>query len=238
MFPWPHAYARAEKAKQTLTRALRAAGARRRRDRVLVRRRQHAARSGGADAANVDDMNEVGLRVAVRTRARDEAEKVRRACSQLWIMGPGGTSFGVPMKPRPVVSLWPTFVPRALVPPQGWRFDRRHDAPACGHRLRPVGRQGRQRVDRGAGEAARGLRDGHRATLTPQRIGALFGAWVKGPISVSPDAQHRRLSRAPRAGARRRRHPHAALRPDRRGAGQRDPALAPQRAGFFLTATP
>jgi hypothetical protein len=34
----------------------------------------------------------------------------------MWIMGPGGTAFGVPMKPRPVVSLWPTFIPRELVP--------------------------------------------------------------------------------------------------------------------------
>jgi hypothetical protein len=41
---------------------------------------------------------------------------VRRACAQLWIMGPGGTAFGVPMKPRPVVSLWPTLIPRDLVP--------------------------------------------------------------------------------------------------------------------------
>jgi len=30
-------------------------------------------------------------------------------------MGPGGTSFGTPIKPRPVVSLWPTLVPRELV---------------------------------------------------------------------------------------------------------------------------
>jgi hypothetical protein len=30
-------------------------------------------------------------------------------------MGPGGTSFGTPMKPRPVVSLWPTLIPRELV---------------------------------------------------------------------------------------------------------------------------
>lgn len=63
-----------------------------------------------------DELNEVGLRVAVKTTTRDEAEKVRRACSQMWIMGPGGTSFGAPMKPRPTLALWPTLVPRELVP--------------------------------------------------------------------------------------------------------------------------
>jgi hypothetical protein len=29
--------------------------------------------------------------------------------------GPGGTSFGTPIKPRPVVSLWPTLIPASLV---------------------------------------------------------------------------------------------------------------------------
>ena len=71
----------------------------------------------GPAAGPVDevDFNEVGLRVAVRTKSRDEAEKVRRACAHMWIMGPGGTSFGAPMKPRPVISLWPTLIPRDLV---------------------------------------------------------------------------------------------------------------------------
>ena len=70
---------------------------------------------GPGAPAGAPDLNEVGLRVSVRTTTRAEAEKVRRACSQLWIMGPGGTSIGAPMKPRPVVSLWPTLVPRSMV---------------------------------------------------------------------------------------------------------------------------
>jgi hypothetical protein len=59
--------------------------------------------------------NEIGLRVAVHTDTKEEAEKIRRAGSQLWIMGPGGTSFGAPIKPRPVISVWPTLVPRTFV---------------------------------------------------------------------------------------------------------------------------
>jgi hypothetical protein len=61
------------------------------------------------------DLNEVGLRVAVHCNTREEADKVRRACTHLWIMGPGGTSFGTPMRARPVVAVWPALVPRDLI---------------------------------------------------------------------------------------------------------------------------
>ncbi|HEX4883345.1 MAG TPA: acyclic terpene utilization AtuA family protein [Casimicrobiaceae bacterium] len=115
MFPWPRALARARKARTTLLERF---------DRLGLAPDAvefsfvgiNALHGPAAPMPERDDLNEVGLRVAVRTRSRDDADKVRRACSQLWIMGPGGTSFGVPMKPRPVVSLWPTFVPRELVP--------------------------------------------------------------------------------------------------------------------------
>ena len=116
MFPWPRAFARAEKAKVTLLERFARLG--------LVADEiefsyvgVNALHGPAAPLQDVGNLNEVGLRVAVHTRTRDEAEKVRRACSQLWIMGPGGTSFGVPIKSRPVVSLWPTFVPRELVSP-------------------------------------------------------------------------------------------------------------------------
>lgn len=120
MFPWPHAFARAQKAQQTLLERF---------DRLGLEPEQIEWSYVGINAlhgpaapmpADVDELNEVGLRVAVRTRTREDADKVRRACSQLWIMGPGGTAFGVPIKPRPVITLWPTFIPRALVP---WRTD-------------------------------------------------------------------------------------------------------------------
>lgn len=115
-FPWPHALARAEKAKATLLERF---------ERLGLSAQDIDWSYVGINALHGpaaplppwrDELNEVGLRVAVRTATRDEAEKVRRACAQLWIMGPGGTAFGVPMKPRPVVSLWPTLIPRELVP--------------------------------------------------------------------------------------------------------------------------
>lgn len=115
MFPWPRALARARKAEQTL------------RERFARLNLVSSAISFDYVGVNMlhgpaapwpaaDDLNEVGLRVAVKTASREEAEKVRRACSQMWIMGPGGTSFGAPMKPRPTLALWPTLVPRDLVP--------------------------------------------------------------------------------------------------------------------------
>lgn len=112
-FPWPDAYGRAQKARQTLLERF---------DRMGLVADDMSFDFVGVNMLHgpaappvTHDLNEVGLRVAVRTRTRAEAEKVRRACSHLWIMGPGGTSFGAPMKPRPVVSVWPTLIPRELV---------------------------------------------------------------------------------------------------------------------------
>lgn len=116
-FPWPNAYDRACKAKQTMLERFERLG--------LVSDQIHFDFVGlnmlhGPAVPELDrhvanQMNEVGLRCAVRTRTREEADKVRRAATHLWIMGPGGTSFGTPMKARPVVALWPTLVPRELV---------------------------------------------------------------------------------------------------------------------------
>jgi hypothetical protein len=116
-FPWPHAYARAVKARQTMLERFERLG--------LQASAVHFDFVGintlhgpGAPLPAPDvleELNEVGLRCAVRTASAEEAEKVRRAGAHLWIMGPGGTSFGAPIKPRPVVSLWPTLIPREFV---------------------------------------------------------------------------------------------------------------------------
>jgi len=61
------------------------------------------------------DLNEVGLRIVAKTKTREEADMVRRAATHLWTAGPVGASFGVPFAPRPIISLWPTLVPREEV---------------------------------------------------------------------------------------------------------------------------
>jgi hypothetical protein len=112
-FPWPYALERAEKAKQTLMERFERLG--------LKSNDVHFDFVGvdmlhGPASPRPDyEPAEIGLRVAVHTEAKAEAEKVRRACSQLWIMGPGGTAFGTPIKPRPVYGLWPTLVPRSFI---------------------------------------------------------------------------------------------------------------------------
>jgi hypothetical protein len=116
-FPWPNAYDRALKAKQTMLERF---------DRMGLKADSihfdfiglnllHGPGAPAVDPAKANQMAEVGLRCAVKTKTADEADKVRRAGANLWIMGPGGTSFGTPIKPRPVVALWPTLVPRKYV---------------------------------------------------------------------------------------------------------------------------
>lgn len=112
-FPWPQALERAQKAKATLLERFERLGLKA--DEVQFDFIGVDMLHGPAAGKATIDHNEIGLRVAVRTRTKDEAEKVRRACAHMWIMGPGGTSFGTPMKPRPVVSLWPTLIPREIV---------------------------------------------------------------------------------------------------------------------------
>jgi len=112
-FPWPNAMERAEKAQQTLLERF---------ERLQLKSTEMQfdyigvnCLHGPAAPINVAELNEVGLRVAVHARTREEAEKVRRAYTHLWIMGPGGTSFGTPLKPRPVISVWPTLISRSAV---------------------------------------------------------------------------------------------------------------------------
>jgi len=62
------------------------------------------------------EMNECGLRFVVKTQTAEEADRLKRIPTWLWTHGPIGSSFGVPLSVRPVVSLWPTLIPRELVP--------------------------------------------------------------------------------------------------------------------------
>lgn len=112
-FPWPDALGRAQKAKDTMMERFERLGLEA--DAIHFDLVGVDMLHGPAAPRPTYEPNEVGLRVAVKTSSRAEAEKVRRACSQLWIMGPGGTSFGAPLKPRPVIAAWPALVPREFV---------------------------------------------------------------------------------------------------------------------------
>lgn len=116
-FPWPCAYDRALKAKQTMLERFERMGleASQVHFDLIGLNTLHGPAAPAPDPTAANELPEVGLRCAVRTRTMEEADKVRRAGAQLWIMGPGGTSFGTPIKPRPVISLWPTLIPRSYV---------------------------------------------------------------------------------------------------------------------------
>jgi len=67
--------------------------------------------------SNLDEVNEIRVRVAVRTTSREYANQVRREVTHLWTHGPVGTTAVIsPPAPRQVISLWPTLIPRELVP--------------------------------------------------------------------------------------------------------------------------
>jgi hypothetical protein len=112
-FPWPDALEKAKWAEQWV---------RERFKRLNVRFEELRMDYVGVnmlhgEAAPVEDngLNEVGLRIAGRTKTREEAEVVRREATHLWTMGPIGASFGVPLDVRPVIALWPSLVPREAV---------------------------------------------------------------------------------------------------------------------------
>ena len=63
-----------------------------------------------------EDPMEMAMRVAAKTRTREEAYNVRREVNHMWNMGPEGNEVGVPYDPRPVINLWHTLIPRSEVP--------------------------------------------------------------------------------------------------------------------------
>lgn len=73
------------------------------------------------DVANMDEdlvknMNEVVMRIAIRTQTKDEAKKLIPEISPLQLNGPQGASFfGGRSRIQDVIGLWPTLIPRDMV---------------------------------------------------------------------------------------------------------------------------
>ena len=66
---------------------------------------------------NMEDINEIRVRVAAKTQTREDANQVRREVTHLWTHGPVGTTAVIsPPPPRKVIGLWPTLIPREMVP--------------------------------------------------------------------------------------------------------------------------
>lgn len=68
------------------------------------------------DPELVKNMNEVLLRIAIRTKTKEEAYKLIPEISPLQLNGPPGASFfGGRAKVQNVIGLWPTLIPREMV---------------------------------------------------------------------------------------------------------------------------
>ena len=66
--------------------------------------------------SDLAEVNEVRVRVAVKTTSRQFANQVRREVTHLWTHGPVGTTAVIsPPPPREIIALWPTLIPRELV---------------------------------------------------------------------------------------------------------------------------
>lgn len=68
------------------------------------------------DPELVKNMNEILLRIAIRTKTKEEAYKLIPEISPLQLNGPPGASFfGGRAKVQNVIGLWPTLIPREMV---------------------------------------------------------------------------------------------------------------------------
>jgi len=116
IFPWPDAYEKAKRGKQIFEERVRMSGI----NPLEVRCDFIGVNTlHGTTAPEPSyDMNEVGLRIAVKTKTAAEAEILRREVTHIWTFGPIGSSTGSPGKAHKVVGLWPTLVPREFVVPK------------------------------------------------------------------------------------------------------------------------
>nr|WP_200872845.1 hypothetical protein [Microbacterium sp. CH12i] len=62
------------------------------------------------------DPEEIELRVTAHVDTREEAAQLNREVTHVTTIGPVGTAFGAPLRPREVIALWPTLVPRKFIP--------------------------------------------------------------------------------------------------------------------------
>lgn len=116
-YAWPDAYDKAMCAKDILMKKMK-------RKNLQVEDIQvdciglNALHMGVADMSpsKVKDVNEVILRFAIRTKTKEEAQKLVPEISPLALNGPpGGALFGGRANISEVIGLWPTFVPRDAV---------------------------------------------------------------------------------------------------------------------------
>jgi hypothetical protein len=114
LIPWPDTLAKADVCEEIVRRRLDIIGitpSELRFDRVGI-----DALGGSMVRRPATDPEEIELRVAARVETRAEADALRRELTHVTTVGPVGTAFGAQIRAREVIALWPTLVPRDLVP--------------------------------------------------------------------------------------------------------------------------
>ena len=116
-FAWPDAYEKAQKAADILMKKLQRKNLRSEDIRIdyIGLNSLHLGVSN-MDPSHLKELNEVVLRIAIRTKDKLEAEKIIPEVAPLQLNGPPGASFfGGRAKVQEVIGLWPTLIPRDSV---------------------------------------------------------------------------------------------------------------------------
>lgn len=116
-FAWPDAYEKAQYAAEILKKKMKRLGIHPR-DIHISYIGLNALHLGVADMSSerVRDINEVVLRIAIRTDTKEECAKLIPEIAPLQLNGPPGASFfGGRAHVQEVVGLWPTLIPRDCV---------------------------------------------------------------------------------------------------------------------------
>lgn len=116
-FAWPEAYEKAQYAADILMKKMKRKGLRTEEIHISYVG-LNALHLGVADMnqEKTSDVNEVVLRIAIRTKEKSEAAKIIPEIAPLQLNGPPGASFfGARPKVSEVIGLWPTLIPRDAV---------------------------------------------------------------------------------------------------------------------------
>jgi hypothetical protein len=116
-FAWPDAYEKAQCAADILVKKMKRKNLQAEETRIdYIGLNSLHLNVASMDEERLKDMNEVILRIAVRTATREEAQKLAPEIAPLQLNGPPGASFfGGRSKVQEVIGLWPTLIPREVV---------------------------------------------------------------------------------------------------------------------------
>lgn len=116
-FAWPNAYEKAKLASEIIMKKMERKNLKTNDIRIdFVGLNALHLNVANMDPELVKNMNEVLLRIAIRTKTKEEAYKLIPEISPLQLNGPPGASFfGGRAKVQNVIGLWPTLIPREMV---------------------------------------------------------------------------------------------------------------------------